>query len=57
MFTHTYFHPWDVMVVDEPSGIVELSGILDWEANGFYSERGFQQESTISPKRARTTVS
>jgi hypothetical protein len=39
VFAHTDFHPWDTMVVDGTSGIVELSGIIlhwHWEVNGLY---------------------
>ncbi|KAF8584452.1 kinase-like protein [Ramaria rubella] len=38
VFSHADLHPRNVMVVDGLSGIVELSGILDWEASGFYPE-------------------
>ena len=37
VFTHGDFHPRNVMVTDGPMG-VELSGIVDWEASGFYPE-------------------
>ncbi|EJF59711.1 kinase-like protein [Dichomitus squalens LYAD-421 SS1] len=38
VFTHADIHPRNIMVVDGPRGVVELSGILDWEASGFYPE-------------------
>ncbi|KAI8969541.1 kinase-like protein [Trametes punicea] len=38
VFTHADIHPRNIMVVDGPSGAIELSGILDWEASGFYPE-------------------
>lgn len=38
VFTHADFHPRNIMVVDSPGGIIELSGILDWESSGFYPE-------------------
>lgn len=38
VFTHGDFHPRNIMVMDLQDGGVSLSGILDWEASGFYPE-------------------
>lgn len=38
LFTHADLHPRNVMVVDKPDGGVELSGLIDWEASGYYPE-------------------
>ncbi len=39
MFTHADLHPRNVMVIiDTPDGGMELSGIIDWEASGYYPE-------------------
>ncbi|KAI6128910.1 kinase-like protein [Pisolithus croceorrhizus] len=38
LFTHADLHPRNVMVVDRPDGGVELSGLIDWEASGYYPE-------------------
>ncbi|KAF4593581.1 hypothetical protein EYR40_008368 [Pleurotus pulmonarius] len=38
VFSHADFHPRNIMVVDAPGGLIQLSGILDWEASGFYPE-------------------
>lgn len=38
VFTHGDLHPRNIMVVDLEDGGVSLSGILDWEASGFYPE-------------------
>jgi hypothetical protein len=46
--SHTDFHPRNVVVVEGPCGIVELSGILDWEANSFYPEYWEQLKAMIT---------
>ncbi|KAF9793248.1 kinase-like protein [Thelephora terrestris] len=38
VFTHGDFHPRNIMVVDSQDGGISLSGIIDWEASGFYPE-------------------
>jgi thiamine kinase-like enzyme len=38
VFSHADFHPRNIMVVDRPDGMIDLSGIIDWEASGFYPE-------------------
>ena len=38
VFTHGDLHPRNVLVTDSPDGGVCLSGIIDWEASGFYPE-------------------
>jgi len=38
VFTHGDLHPRNILVVDSPDGGVRLSGIIDWEASGFYPE-------------------
>lgn len=39
VFTHGDLHPRDALVVDSPDGGVHISGIIDWEANGFYPDQ------------------
>ena len=52
VFTHSDFHPRNIMVIDGPDGCVEVSGILDWEWSGFYPEYWEQLKAlnTRSPK-------
>lgn len=38
VFTHGDLHPRNILVTDSPDGGVRLSGIIDWEASGFYPE-------------------
>jgi len=38
VFTHGDLHPRNILVADSPDGGVYLSGIIDWEASGFYPE-------------------
>ncbi|CCL98373.1 uncharacterized protein FIBRA_00368 [Fibroporia radiculosa] len=38
VLTHGDFHPRNIMVTDDSSGRATVSGIIDWEACGFYPE-------------------
>jgi aminoglycoside phosphotransferase len=38
VFTHGDLHPRNILVADSPDGGVCVSGIVDWEASGFYPE-------------------
>ena len=38
VFTHGDLHPRNIMVADSQDGGIILSGLLDWEASGFYPE-------------------
>jgi len=42
------------MVVDGPDGVIELSGILDWEASGFYPEY-WEQLKAMNTRSIRDT--
>ncbi|PIL29391.1 hypothetical protein GSI_09443 [Ganoderma sinense ZZ0214-1] len=54
LFTHADFHPRNIMVVIEADGTVELSGILDWEASGFYPEY-WEQLKSLNTRSVKDT--
>jgi len=54
VFSHADFHPRNIMVVDGPDGVIELSGILDWEASGFYPEY-WEQLKAMNTRSIRDT--
>ena len=54
MFTHSDFHPRNIMVVDGPDGNIKLSGILDWEWSGFYPEY-WEQLKALNTRSTKDT--
>ena len=54
VFTHADFHPRNIMVVNGPDDGVQLSGIFDWEASGFYPEY-WEQLKAMNTRSIRDT--